>query len=102
MLTIVVDRKTGKVYEGTSAGGEKRDNLSAKTKHSLGGQNSQEKWAKDNCSEIDALDKARRDGAKDKNLVMHTKQIDNNKDRNKCKNCQHSNGDIQTTSECSL
>ena len=60
---------------------------------------------KDNCSEIGALDK---DGVKDKNLAMHVKKdIRNNtspkyKNVSKCKNCQNSNGDIHTTSECSI
>ena len=54
---------------------------------------------KDNCLEIDITDK---DGAKDKNLVMHTKQIDTSEDRVKCKNYQRTNGDIHTTSECKI
>ena len=38
---------------------------------------------KGNCSEIDARYKAYKDEAKDIDLIMHTKQIDISKDRNK-------------------
>lgn len=107
MVTIIVDRETGKVYKGISgkkesATGNKRTDLTAKLKHRLGGENSKEKWSKDNCYEIDTLNKAYKDGAKDKNMVMHSREIKQDITRKKCQNCQHSNSDIQTTSECGI
>ena len=82
--------------------------MSIKTKQRLGGEESHYGYGNDNCAEIGALDKAYKDGARDEDLVMHTKKNEGSKtnpnyqDAKKCKNCQRTNGDIQTTSECGI
>jgi hypothetical protein len=101
-VSVIVDRKTGRVYEGISGGIKSLDEVHPGLRELLP-EKSLEKWPVTNCAECDALNKALHDGAELGNLEMHTMKIDKKTGKatnfEKCNNCKITTKDIKTTSE---
>ncbi|HTM99775.1 MAG TPA: YwqJ-related putative deaminase, partial [Pedobacter sp.] len=101
-ITAILDRQTGKVYYGRSGVLKSVEDLNAQLK-SLIPKESLEKWSVTNCAECDALNNALNDGAKIKDLEMHTLQVEKKTgkavDFERCANCKETTKDIKTTSD---
>ena len=102
-VTVMVDKETGRVYEGISGALKDRSMADPKLLE-LAPEKSLEKWDNVlNCSECDALNKALKDGAKLENLEMHTVKIDKSSktitDFERCQNCKVTTKDVKTTSD---
>ena len=101
-VTVLVDKLTGKKYIGASKGVTDAATLETSTAARLPAE-SLEEWTTHNCAEVDALNKAIKDGAKPENLVQHTVKIERQTgeitDYARCKNCQITTHDIPTPSD---
>lgn len=101
VISVIVDRKTGKVFTGKS-GGLKGKTVNEQLKKLLPKESLKE-WSTTNCAECEALNNALNAGAKLENMEMHTLQIDKKTgtyiEVNKCANCEITTKDIKTTSQ---
>lgn len=103
-VTVVVDTRTGEVYNGISGGLKDLtvDQLNPKLQKLLP-KESLEKWDVTNCSECDAVNKALNNGANVSDLEMHTVKIDAKTGKienfERCNNCKITTKDIKTTSD---
>ena len=101
-VTALFDKKTGKQYIGTSRGVSDPATLETATSARLP-EESMEEWSTHNCAEVDALNKAIKDGANPEDLVQHTVKLDKQTgeiaDYSRCKNCQVTTHDIPTPSD---
>jgi hypothetical protein len=79
-----VNRRTGKVYTGTS--GTKPENISGKLGVSMPSP-SLEPWATSNCAEIDAANKALKDGSSIVDLDLATVYTKTGEPMPCCRNC---------------
>ena len=80
-----MDTSTGQVYLGQS--GTKPTNLAPQVRKRMPAK-SREKWDVNNCAEVDAYNKAIKDGANPRNLQMHTVETKTGAPAPRCKNCQ--------------
>ena len=89
-VCVIVDKDTGKIYRGISKGVGNLDNLDKNVINRLP-KPSNEKWPAENCAEVDAYNKAIKDGVNPNNMEMHTVSIDTKErkyiDFKRCKNC---------------
>lgn len=96
--TVIIDQKTGKIYKGVSNGVKNADEVVESLSKKLPAT-SKEPWDVINCSEVDAYNKALKDGANPRNLEMHTVKIDKKtgsiSDFERCKNCKVTTKDIR-------
>ncbi len=81
----VVNKRTGKVYYGTS--GTQPKNIHADLSVSLPSP-SIEPWAPNNCAEVDAVNKALKDGSNRRDLEMATVRTRSGEAFPCCRNCQ--------------
>ena len=97
-VTAIYDKSTGKTYFGESQKA-KLESLDPRLKNALP-KESLEKWSPENCAEVDAFDKALKDGARTENLEMHTMRIDKKtgaiSDYDRCLNCKVTTSEIPT------
>ncbi len=98
--TVIVDEKTGRVYEGISGELRSMDDVGESLKRLLPKDPPIKAYPVQNCSECAALDKALKVKADIKNLKMHTVVIEKKtktvKDVERCANCKITTKEMKT------
>lgn len=96
-VSVIVDKKTGKIYKGTSKGIDDITKLDKNVADKLP-KPIKEKWPAENCAEVDAYNKAIKDGVNPKDMEMHIVSIDKKsrsyKDFERCENCKVTTKDV--------
>lgn len=102
-VTVIVDKKTGHVYEGISKTLTSTTSQISPRLKLLLPKESLEKWPVLNCSECDAFNKALKSGADVNDLEMHTLKLDKKTGAytnfERCQNCKVTTKDVKTTSQ---